>query len=106
MQGLPMTNAPRVLLVEDDPAIARTVCYALERDGIAVRHCLQLADARAQWQAQPPDAVLLDVGLPDGNGLDWCRELRQAGCLEIRRAADIIAAHLGVSRATVYADAK
>lgn len=46
MQGLPMTNAPRVLLVEDDPAIARTVCYALERDGIAVRHCLQLADAR------------------------------------------------------------
>ncbi|CAL8967664.1 Transcriptional regulator DauR [Rhodoplanes serenus] len=34
------------------------------------------------------------------------RELRQAGCLEIRRAADIIAAHLGVSRATVYADAK
>ncbi|WP_373800445.1 response regulator, partial [Delftia acidovorans] len=79
MQGLPMTNAPRVLLVEDDPAIARTVCYALERDGIAVRHCLQLADARAQWQAQPPDALLLDVGLPDGNGLDWCRELRQAG---------------------------
>ncbi|MBL8356842.1 MAG: two-component system response regulator CreB [Delftia acidovorans] len=81
MQGLPMTNAPRVLLVEDDPAIARTVCYALERDGIAVRHCLQLADARAQWQAQPPDAVLLDVGLPDGNGLDWCRELRQAGAV-------------------------
>lgn len=79
MQGMPMTNAPRVLLVEDDPAIARTVCYALERDGIAVRHCLQLADARAQWQAQPPDALLLDVGLPDGNGLDWCRELRQAG---------------------------
>ncbi|CAB5667802.1 Transcriptional regulatory protein CreB [Delftia tsuruhatensis] len=80
MQGLPPTmNAPRVLLVEDDPAIARTVCYALERDGIAIRHCLQLADARAQWNAQRPDLLLLDVGLPDGNGLDWCRELRQAG---------------------------
>lgn len=70
----------QVLLVEDDPAIARTVCYALERDGIAVRHSLQLADARAQWSRQRFDALLLDVGLPDGNGLDWCRELRSAGC--------------------------
>ena len=34
------------------------------------------------------------------------RELKEAGCMEIRRAADIIAAHLGVSRATVYTDAK
>ncbi len=70
----------RVLLVEDDPAIARTVCYALERDGIAVRHSLQLGDARAQWAQQRYDALLLDVGLPDGNGLDWCRELRSHGC--------------------------
>ncbi|KAB1070319.1 transcriptional regulator [Methylobacterium planeticum] len=34
------------------------------------------------------------------------RELKGAGCLEVRRAAEVIAAHLGVSRATVYADAK
>lgn len=34
------------------------------------------------------------------------RELREAGCMEVRRASDIIAAHLGVSRATVYADAR
>ena len=34
------------------------------------------------------------------------RELKEAGCLQVRRAAEIIAAHLGVSRATVYADAK
>ncbi|GAB2480476.1 two-component system response regulator CreB [Comamonas humi] len=73
------TALPHLLLVEDDPAIARTVCYALERDGIRVTHCLQLADARRQWQAAAYDALLLDVGLPDGNGLDWCRELRAAG---------------------------
>ncbi|MDR0227139.1 MAG: two-component system response regulator CreB [Burkholderiaceae bacterium] len=79
MQETPSPGRARVLLVEDDPAIARTVCYALERDGIAVQHSLQLADARAQWRAQPHDALLLDVGLPDGNGLDWCRELRAAG---------------------------
>jgi predicted transcriptional regulator YheO len=34
------------------------------------------------------------------------RELKEAGCMQVRRSSDIIAAHLGVSRATVYADAK
>ena len=74
-----MTALPHVLLLEDDPAIARTVCYALERDGIRCTHCLQLADARRQWQALRLDALLLDVGLPDGNGLNWCRDLRAQG---------------------------
>lgn len=72
---------PRVLLLEDDPAIARTICYALEREGIAVTHCLLIADARQQWAASTFDALLMDVGLPDGNGLDWCRELRSAGAI-------------------------
>ncbi|MBS3020151.1 Transcriptional regulatory protein CreB [Comamonas sp. PE63] len=70
-----------VLLLEDDPAIARTVCYALEREGIAVTHSLLIADARQQWSRTPFDVLLMDVGLPDGNGLDWCRELRSAGSI-------------------------
>lgn len=70
---------PRVLLLEDDPAIARTISYTLERDGIAVTHCLLMADARQQWKQHAFDLLLLDVGLPDGNGLDWCRDLRAAG---------------------------
>ena len=74
-----MQTAPHVLLLEDDPAIARTVCYALERDGIRCTHSLLIADARQQWASQRFDALLLDVGLPDGNGLDWCRALRSAG---------------------------
>ena len=75
------TSAPRVLLLEDDPAIARTICYALEREGIAVTHSLLIADARQQWASIAFDALLMDVGLPDGNGLDWCRELRSAGSI-------------------------
>ena len=75
------TPAPRVLLLEDDPAIARTICYALEREGIAVTHSLLIADARQQWASTAFDALLMDVGLPDGNGLDWCRELRSAGSI-------------------------
>lgn len=74
-----MLAAPHVLLLEDDPAIARTVCYALERDGIRCTHSLLMADARAQWASGRFDALLLDVGLPDGNGLDWCRQLRANG---------------------------
>lgn len=78
-----MSNAPRVLLVEDDPAIARSVLYALERDGMHVTHCLLLADARQQLDVAPPDLLLLDIGLPDGSGLTLCREQRKTGALPI-----------------------
>ena len=82
MPGLaPSTDAPQVLLLEDDPAIARTICYALQREGIAVTHSLLIADARQQWASRSFDALLMDVGLPDGNGLDWCRELRSGGSI-------------------------
>ncbi|MEO6017437.1 MAG: two-component system response regulator CreB [Polaromonas sp.] len=66
----------RILLVEDDPAIARSIIYALERDGLTVTHSLLLSDARQQLKAHTPDVLVLDVGLPDGSGLDLCRELR------------------------------
>ena len=68
----------RLLLIEDDPAIARTAAYALEREGWAVTHSLLLQDARRQFAAQAFDALVLDVGLPDGSGLDLLRELRHA----------------------------
>jgi two-component system, OmpR family, catabolic regulation response regulator CreB len=69
---------PQLLLLEDDPAIARTIVFALEREGYSVAQCTLVRDARAQWQQQQPDAMILDIGLPDGNGLDLCREVRQA----------------------------
>lgn len=66
----------RLLLVEDDPAIAKTVIYALEREGFAVNHSVLLGDARALIKQTHFDALILDVGLPDGNGLELLRELR------------------------------
>ena len=66
-----------LLLVEDDPAIADTVAFALRREGFAVEHCGWLADARERLRQGPAPALLiLDIGLPDGHGLDLCRELR------------------------------
>lgn len=70
---------PRVLLLEDDPAIADTMLFALRREGLEVEHVSWLTEARQQLQLSPPDLALFDLGLPDGNGLDLCRELRAAG---------------------------
>ncbi|WP_284618352.1 two-component system response regulator CreB [Aquabacterium humicola] len=68
--------APRILLLEDDPAIARTVAFALEREGFAVEQVLLVGAARERLAAAPPALAILDVGLPDGSGLDLCRALR------------------------------
>lgn len=68
--------AARLLLLEDDPAIARTVVYTLERDGLGVTHSLLLRDARQQVQARAFDLLVLDVGLPDGSGLDLLQQVR------------------------------
>ncbi|XHS79288.1 two-component system response regulator CreB [Burkholderiaceae bacterium UC74_6] len=67
-----------LLLLEDDPAIAQAVAFALEREGFAVQHCAWLHEARSLIETTLPELLVLDVGLPDGNGLDLCRELRAA----------------------------
>ncbi|MEO6279058.1 two-component system response regulator CreB [Roseateles sp.] len=66
-----------LLLLEDDPAIADTVVFALQREGFRVEHRAWLAEARERLrQAPAPELLILDIGLPDGHGLDLCRELR------------------------------
>jgi two-component system catabolic regulation response regulator CreB len=74
----------RILLLEDDPAIAGTVVFALQREGFAVDHVLLAGAARASVAASAPALAILDVGLPDGNGLDLCREWRQSGAGALR----------------------
>jgi two-component system, OmpR family, catabolic regulation response regulator CreB len=65
-----------ILLLEDDPTIAKTVVYAFERAGLKVRHCLLMQDAIQQIERELPDLLILDLGLPDGNGLEVCRKIR------------------------------
>ena len=66
----------RILLVEDEDSIAEPLAAGLRREGFEVERAATAADALA---AAPADLVLLDLRLPDGDGLDVCRELRTRG---------------------------
>jgi two-component system response regulator RegX3 len=64
----------QVLLVEDDDAIAEPLAKGLEREGFDV---LRVSTGAAALEAPPADVVLLDLGLPDTNGYEVCRRLRE-----------------------------
>jgi DNA-binding response OmpR family regulator len=64
----------RVLLVDDDIRFATALTAALRRSGYEVEYA---ATAGAALAAPPCDLILLDVGLPDGDGVDVCRRLRE-----------------------------
>lgn len=68
----------RVLLVEDDETIGRSLTRALESQGYDVTWASDGETARAAMTPPAPDLVLLDVGLPDVDGVDLCRELATA----------------------------
>ena len=66
-----------VLIVEDEIAIADTLLYALHAAGLLASHAATLADARRLLVQSVPSLIILDLGLPDGSGLDLCREIRR-----------------------------
>ena len=67
----------RVLIVEDDPGIAGGLVAVLKGAGYAVDHCATLAHAWGALQAEPFDLLLLDLGLPDGDGAGLLQRLRR-----------------------------
>jgi two-component system nitrogen regulation response regulator NtrX len=64
----------RILIVDDEENIGRSLKLILEREGYAVTVCLSVGEARAH--PHRPDAYLVDVRLPDGSGIDFVRWLR------------------------------
>jgi two-component system catabolic regulation response regulator CreB len=70
---------PRILIVEDEPGIADTLQYALRTDGFEPAWAATGEEALAQMRAQPPALVVLDVGLPDINGFELFKRLRELG---------------------------
>jgi len=70
-----------VLVVEDDDALARVVQTLLERHGLTVSRAHGQQQALRMLQTHPPDVLVLDLGLPDGSGLDLVAHLRDGGQL-------------------------
>jgi DNA-binding response OmpR family regulator len=69
----------QLLLIEDDARLAAMVAEYLRGAGYAVTHCADGASGLAAVQAQPPDLVVLDLMLPDIDGLEVCRRIRAMG---------------------------
>ncbi|MQA18537.1 MULTISPECIES: response regulator transcription factor [Rugamonas] len=69
----------KICLVEDDLELGKALQAALQDAGQEVVWVRRASDARHWVETEPFDAVLLDLGLPDGNGIDVLRELRAAG---------------------------
>lgn len=68
---------PRVLIVEDEPAIVDNIQYALETEGFATV-CLSSGESVLPFLAEDPVAlIILDIGLPDVSGLELCKEIRK-----------------------------
>jgi two-component system response regulator MprA len=71
----------RVLVVDDDPAVRRSLATALGRDGYVVLAADGGTAALAEINAAGVDAIVLDVAMPEPNGLEVCRRIRARGDL-------------------------
>lgn len=74
---------PKVLLVEDEDAIAQTLIYALETEGLTTVWARLGQEALKTLASGDIDVMILDVGLPDINGFDLCRDIRKRSELPI-----------------------
>ena len=73
-----VASSPSVLIAEDDTATRALLRAVLERAGYAVRDVDNGADALAEIQREPPDVALLDIGMPEMDGLEVTRAVRAA----------------------------
>ncbi|WP_439651782.1 response regulator transcription factor [Microvirga puerhi] len=67
----------RVLVVDDDPHIRDVICFALEKAGMMPSVARDGREALIRFRETSPDMVVLDVGLPEADGLEVCRQIRK-----------------------------
>lgn len=72
-------SQPQILIIEDDPVVARSLQAGLTREGFAITWKSSGAEGVECAQKGSPHLVLLDIRLPDGSGFDFCRQMRQIG---------------------------
>jgi len=74
-----VNSSYRILVIEDDPAVGRSLQDGLEREGYAVTWKAFGEEGIQHARDHSPHLIILDVRLPDGSGLDVCRSMRQMG---------------------------
>jgi DNA-binding response OmpR family regulator len=68
-----------ILLIEDDPALGRGLCINLEHEGYKVHLATHIHSALEATKRTSFELMILDLGLPDGNGFSFLKEMRKAG---------------------------
>lgn len=74
---------PKILVVDDDPAISELLSIVLETEGFSTTAIVDGAEAIPAFHAENPDLILLDLMLPGKNGIDICREIRKESSVPI-----------------------
>ena len=75
--------AHRILVVDDDPHIRDVIGFALEKAGMTTEPARDGCEALISFRRRVPDMIILDVGMPDTDGLDVCREIRKTSDVPI-----------------------
>lgn len=65
-----------ILIIEDDSNLSRGMVFAFEKDGYNVLAANSAGEARTVFMKQNPDIIILDIGLPDEDGMTLCKEIR------------------------------
>lgn len=71
--------ASKILIADDNPNIVSFVQPALEREGYTVQAAVDGDEALYKWETEHPDLLILDIEMPDPNGLAVCRKIRDMG---------------------------
>jgi len=69
----------KILIIEDDPQITKILKLNLKISGFETQHASNLKDAWQEISNNHYDLLLMDIGLPDGSGLDLCKQVRESG---------------------------
>ncbi|ANM13123.1 MULTISPECIES: response regulator [unclassified Rhizobium] len=75
--------APRILVVDDEPHIRDVICFALQRAGMMPMAASNGTEAMMAFRRGNIDLITLDIGMPDMDGLEVCRQIRKTSALPI-----------------------
>lgn len=74
---------PNILIVEDDTALNHGIKLTLKQESFVFLQAFSIQQAREFFAEHEIDLIILDINLPDGNGFDWCQEIRHTSSIPI-----------------------